>query len=1429
MANLTKLPLPLAALALLTLLGACGAPPEPSVPDTSHTPASAPTECSEALLSWSARPGDATCSGAWETIDYVDSEAVTPFEEYAHPIVAGTCSTLAGTLLCSESASVPATSRCPAINQRAIDRFAAQRPQSLIYGAINDQWLATPADPSRPNNGLIQLHCVAKAYATPSRLTRPAYTFPSLTEVGARMRQPLLPWPPLPPRPAHATYKCTTCDDLPTGSNAEVQVKLDCLQASLQRARAIAPFQPAYLKSGTIQLIVGQMKLLFELHAHQLSRERADQVVRLYRDEPTVLPACGTNGVHRWDPNQIVGREWEFDYCERILNGHVSAELLSSHDGTLVARCHQLYQGLSAQADIQEVTRINHTLLDRLFTRLGDRLAQASRSEERVTVIAEAFASLQAWYDGRTTIASPDAVDDELSGLLTSLLGRVEATRRLRDPLIDALLRGQEGELTEPVEDRVARVDPDRVDPDILEAALRDTHALSSEVEQELVRAALADPRRVGGTALARAPLLALIGAVVEPLVERLDAVTSAHDLACILAGCSPTAVGAPPRATKVSRLWLLLAVLDQKVDAQVAAQADTTFALSGWKDTFAVLTSSDDALKRALSEVVGHDYVAGELVALDRTTMPPSLIRLATSLARAQERERSYRATGQLVPGSGRELLTGVDVLKRDEVVGYLRARRSDLEGRTQRHGDEIVRLVQSLVSERQNEAARLRLEEKRARIVEDAELLESRRRAHMQAAVPDTLSELTRAFVDVQGAIDGSQYVSIMGHPAVHLSARDAMFDGSAHSINEITARPPITISRGEVLSLAVEGQWAPTCALLQAELVTADGLSAVPVQLSHAYTGPEGYSVVWSNSTYEAASSSVQGTESNTVGVRIETCTGPDFIFTKTQACAYADASLAQSWSTSDGSGDDRRTSASLVSGLYLPTTPLFAPTGSLVVVEMPRGVTELRHARDVHVVRGPHTSIPVRADADLYLVVNDRSCVAADASALTIQLRTLASASAVASQLLTRIAQTITAVRAAEPGLVARGEVLSGELAQLRSDALLSAVSVTTGPSIPVSDYPAPLAALFQAVLDRELLRLERMVRITSIERELYVLGRELAATRQDLAYAGSAQALLHALPSWGVHNLDTEYLRVSVANIGRVIRDFVYPVIDLWYPAVRSQIQRDPAITALLDLEPGRPLHLHLRDLVTLSRTIEDQLAVADITARSSGAARRLVAVSFRRPDVADGTAFAGHSSFEGDGFVGGTVYRTADPTRARTLWEAILRGDVGEVRITPDEIYAHGGTATLACAQELPVLRHLAFSVIRPANAENANPAILDTLLTRVTGMSRSEQSFASASGPVTYQVTNPRWLPVEAPYVYAAADEAATIVQAALYSAQGAPRTSVMGLSPFASFDIDWGSVTPSDLTFASEIVVWMEVESSLAPTSLTWMSSCQ
>lgn len=235
----------------------------------------------------------------------------------------------------------------------------------------------------------------------------------------------------------------------------------------------------------------------------------------------------------------------------------------------------------------------------------------------------------------------------------------------------------------------------------------------------------------------------------------------------------------------------------------------------------------------------------------------------------------------------------------------------------------------------------------------------------------------------------ISGAQYqTEIAGSDATfsQLRARgsDAMesmhvpWEKGANDVDFIEA------SEGDVLTVDVNGLWAPDCALnmdhAYFEDVTGQQAYDIP---SPALISSEGYIIAQSSGTYDAVGSS---TTSQTEA-RLDACAGIGIGGNGTPLFAQVKGCLAwtKSWSDTESDGARLDSSISTQRGYRINEGVPFpeAPVGSLLLVgvsppspssSIPRNRS---HVRSVAVVRGPRFTVTIPERLNYYLVINDQS--------------------------------------------------------------------------------------------------------------------------------------------------------------------------------------------------------------------------------------------------------------------------------------------------------------------------------------------------------------------------------------------------------------------------------------------------------------------
>ena len=483
------------------------------------------------------------------------------------------------------------------------------------------------------------------------------------------------------------------------------------------------------------------------------------------------------------------------------------------------------------------------------------------------------------------------------------------------------------------------------------------------------------------------------------------------------------------------------------------------------------------------------------------------------------------------------------------------------------------------------------------------------------------------------LEGSTDEEAYLRVGDSIDLVVTGQDARFEGWPGATVADVGVQKIEVPARQVVSISTEGAWAPTCALRDARVVDPDevilGEAGIgqQVNVANVLTGPEGFSIAWTGTGFKARAIAKSVDTRFTAGAKFEACGGTPLsgmTGADTKICLYADASITLDQATNWQDGTEGRTSAQFSSGLFLPTTPFQAATGSLVVVEMPPGQTDPALIRDVHLVRGPHTTLVVDEPADLWFAVNDIACPDQDGDhQLHVRVATFLPFGDAAEALIRRMAYTLSLVRERTPDLMARGEILPSESTEIELDAKLDAVGGPGEPQIAVDDYPAPMRDLFYKYLAREMVRLEASVRVTNIARETLIKQGEYRAATIAVRNSALSGYLLSLLPKWTVRGLRFRELRGISAEYARDIHGFLAPLLRVWHPEVLDGLGDMPALMELTSVDVDTPILVLTQRLTEIGDEVARRVENAELPYPSpQDTAPTFVALRFTEPIAA---------------------------------------------------------------------------------------------------------------------------------------------------------------------------------------------------------------
>lgn len=1279
--------------------------------------------------------------------------------------------------------------------------------------------------------------------------------------------------------------RCTTCDELPIETVDQARAKLACLRETWDAmepapgtmangtmtatARLVGsvdtvnlgdlvvwqdppgtqpqpPVPPPVdtsgpglgaLDVGVRMQLASRLQLLDELVGHRLAAEDRTWIASVVDEWQAPAPECHEETIGLpsacslpLDARAAIGR------CERFAASHVAPERAA----LAFFECAEQLEALDGSDAEIESTCEGAVLRERLVahvTALAAKTMDAVATLDGIVELPRAIHTLDRWnaavalaIDLGAFSADGEPNDAELRGLRSELLGRFWQRAQARSRVLDALSTSTD------VEDALGLATERGMQ---LDRAVVDALATSStglparSVDGLVVAEAIALP---DGYVARDAVLGELLGDALSALSARLEDLALFHDLAQTF-----RASGSAPTATRVSDRWGMLAALEN--GALLATRASAAVHVDdGWPATMARLAAANVHLRASL-EALGVEGALGETATAE---LDPSLRPLAALVAEASRRRASFLATGRLEPSGPRTLHAGVNAWEREQVASDLQRRLVELASARAEYEGDLATTVNGLLAESD-------VVQRRARLMGEVEERSVRFEAlgrdllgllGAQGVEDARLGTLTAAHAAMSGSLDEGRLLPVGDTMRFSLDGTSARATGPIETADHVPsgASRTVRLQPGQVLALHASGTWSPTCLMKTRRYWDEGSGQLLESWLSDgAEIGPEGFHLVRNTSGFsaEAHSDSTSTTGSASVGISFEACAGtPGLVATLTggsaRACMTASAGVTWSSSNSDTEteGSESRTSASFSSGFRLAGTPFEGlPAGALLIVEtnVPVGAAP-RVIRDVHPVRSgqnlvlvaqPDEGVPV----DLFFVTNDVRCDDADTTqALLIEARVMEGEVGVAAATIGAMQVVLDDLRAFGPTVVAQGRVLPSQLASLRSTAYAQLVA-RSGRTLDA--IPPALVGLFDAFVDRELVRIERAVAAVELQRAVDVELRQIAVLSTELREVERQGRLAALAPSWALRNLDGEGLRHHVATLASFVRRFLFPVLELWYPDAIALLADDVVFRGQLDTLRSASLATRTVDLVALVEAALGRVRSAYL-AVSPGARDEA-----SRPLVAVGLVRGNPSIFER------TSLAKSDPASAATLWSAITALRTGTIAIDPEEVYSlYGGVGgQLACTDAVPVIQRAALVVVR--NGEDFINQDYNYERRWLRGRASVGQPFVTEQGLVQYTLADARWQEFQLPVLYASPSEPLEVfVERALSSAANELPRGPAGLSPFASFQVDFqglaalralgrdGVVATADRVH--EVVLVMQVDTRVAAQPMSWVAAC-
>lgn len=1255
--------------------------------------------------------------------------------------------------------------------------------------------------------------------------------------------------------------RCVTCEDVPITDAAGVKRRYECITLGLSQHIPPGAVYPSIdTNAPVIADLVRNLKLLVETHGEVLTPAQRD-LASVYLQTPSLACAGGSATVDQANATcaaQLLGPGADpaiaaayatYRYCEG-LRDHGSATLMSLEQERCIGAYRALMDATLTSATDAACRKDVPAGWDASFVS-----ARLSRAAPEVPLPTDPTC--------QTKLA---ALQSDIASRLLAIDGFYTARKAHDAQVLAALAAGgasapdvaaerekREKALALDVDDVVGQLWAGLL-PSGAAATGRTRSALSVQgfdIDRVVLLAAFSDYAPVARPPLVHAPLLLVVSDALRGITQRLEATAQLSDLACRFrtGGC-----GAGQRTTRTSELVGLIAALPDAALLTTRLTAATHLGSDAFRAVFVAARDKHVAtLQAAANDAAGTTTYSPTFFtgadALKRRAGAP----LARTVRDADQRSTRFSATGFFDLAGADELHTGLTADRRDALLADVELARQQLEGaRTEYLQNEQAALA-ALITETQNQTARAsvrsKLEQTVARFYEVTDDIAGLRAsaAIEELRFADFMTTYQRALKEEQERTD----YAIQRDPpkSFETSAKDAKFRISQGVLTLAGLAVPapnatFAVQKGEIVNLRTTGRWAPSCALRDMPLP--DGTKLAESDLAGVYTGPEGYTLTLSNGAFAAAkqeTTHVVSSYTGTQGTR-KACASANFgagvtlgFFNLGFGLAGEDcvsetsgSSDTTSWSDSTGTGTDSRRSATFASGLRSKKTPFHTlPAGALLAVTLKENTdgTAAWHYQDVRVLQG-QTSIVVPESGVMRFVVNDSGdCNATNPQtvapdALTVEVAHLLPMGKLLSDLAQPMADVITWLKGEEGRLVAQGQMLPSDGAQLTAQAY-QRLGATC--HCDIAQFPRFAQQMFATWLGKEILSIERRVALLHKQREQKTLGAEADELSRELEGQDRVGRLQGLVGNLAFRNLDSSKLSRRMQDAARLATRHVYPVLKLRYPGALTALAGDAQLAAeadaLLDADWATPVtsptaaSATLHDLARAEANFLTSLGSIVHAAQQVAPPTTVSSVVLRIPRYKDGPACEPVDRPFGSST---PRWRAMECAKARRIWDDLANPatQVLSFRLDPSDLYtASSGFAPLLCNAAAPVVTSMAVVVATDDSglASSLNASHFSTRLVLGQGM-----LFPTTAGLAPYSLLAPAWLDSQVRVLFGQSDSALDVMATAKAMPGGTVELAKQaGLSPFASYELDVSglrAMPDKPLDTAYELVLAMEVD---------------
>jgi hypothetical protein len=1222
--------------------------------------------------------------------------------------------------------------------------------------------------------------------------------------------------------------RCSTADAVTDLSTKYTELKLSLDLAEQGKYTTLSATALADLKLK----VVSKLKLLLELHGHQLDDTQRQTIRALYVNYPTLTPSC-SSGTAWTAPTtdascgSVSALNGLLTRCNRMAMAHVPPEASAFEMSQCVDAVNQVPSCAARPSYLSGYAGISTEILRNGLRRLDltDTLQRRAELTSRMQLVSS-------WYSKMTgTVIEP--ADEQWRDVGVVAASLVQGAYSQKLDLLDAA--------------------PDLTGVNLLLQA-------GPAIDQELIQAAF--PAAPATAPLTGAPLLFVLADALKGTSDRLDETDFLHDLGCRFQDCRA-------RSTPVSQMHQLLA------DFPDAARLASTLtavpnAPAGWYAAFAAISNRHDILESAVAP--GGGYTPGQLSNAPRSQQP--LYALGSIAKNAQTKMGWYSRSGRFRSVDTNAVVTSLLQSKLTDALGAARGARAALSAARSDYLTNVRTLIDGQIDlARTSNAvndARTALDRKAQEIGNLVEDLEAHRTAldvdgalvgsfgeQYQAAVsrltnanPSTWIETTTSVLTVRpthavypgGRVDSFDGLAVPGS-LVHLAAGDLLHIGVGAATYEATCALTAASAAASVPDPLVDESQPFGATYSQ---YAANPSIAAP---AGARAGPQGYALTYQSSHFTAdgmtdrsftSGSQFVGSAGSAAGSIL---TAAGVISGPAGAAVAIGSSIISSLfggdsSSSSSSGDEYRTTATYNVGMRVPTAPFREqPVGALLAVRTQPGNPTVAGLIDITVVQSPASTLVIDQPSDVYLVVNDRSCSATRGGQLDVSLKRLRSLAGFAAEVQPALGRAIGLIDTqARLKFTNQGSLLTSDLNALRTQALAELTTNCANCSQPGF---APLMQFFGSMVETDLNLVERRIEIHRLERQLRLMVADWTTLATQVAQAQRVSQLVSLRQVWAARNIDDTRLKDSAENLARSVDRHLYPFLRAKYPETLAGWGTYPALTNatvftdLTSYDWSMDWAALADKALTAFDRIDTQLTNADVEFKqqilNTGSNLPVITIAIPRPRAGlDPTYGPGDGDLYATNFGTPALSYTAPfrelPSSA-DVWAKIEANEPASFTIPAELLYnsddplAYKYPGQLACIDTLPVITSVGLTVL---NGSSTDATSWDAQYRPVTLRSDRQQRFVGAAGPVQLLSTNPAWLWFTVPLQY-------TTNRDALIKVGGGE-----GLSPASRFTIlpnrqwldpEMGSNPGVRRTVA--LLLRLQVERRQAGVRPTWLKS--